>query len=356
MRFRTRKLLGGSAVLGLVAGACIAAPASADDGSAQGDRQFGWELLDSGTDTFLNNVDAVSPDVAWIGSVLGLVLRTVDGGATFTDVTPPDSAEVAFVDVEASSAEDALLVAFDPTVGQSRIYRTGNGGETWRVAFSSDTSFLDCMAMFDRRHGFAFGDPRDGKFEVVVTADAGRSWEYIDPAGMPDALVDEAGLANSGNCAAATGRNAWFGTGFAAETRVFRSADFGHTWQVASAPVEFLIAGLDFRTNKLGLAVGFSVARTTDGGATWQHIDEDIPSNSNDVAWWSDLRGDTRADITDAQKTVFMFGEGSWVSQDRGKTWAQFSDEHFISVDCVEGGLACFAVGSDGRIAKLTVS
>ena len=50
-----------------------------------------------------------------------------------------------------------------------------------------------------------------------------------------------------------------------------------------------------------------------------------------------------------------MFGEGSWVSQDRGKTWEQFSEEHFISVDCVEGGLACMAVGSDGRIGKLTV-
>lgn len=43
------------------------------------------------------------------------------------------------------------------------------------------------------------------------------------------------------------------------------------------------------------------------------------------------------------------------MSVDRGKTWELFDDGPFNSVDCVEDSLACWAVGPDGRIAKLVV-
>ena len=173
--------------------AVVVAPAVSASAAAAGVQpEFSWELQDSGTDVLLNALDAVSPDVAWVASFDGVVLRTTDGGATFTDVSPPDTAEVDFLDVEASSAEDALLIAVGPA-GAS-IYRTADGGESWEVPFNSTTDFFNCMAMFNRRDGFAMGDPVDGKFQVLVTSDAGRSWDRIDPAGMPVAVEGEAGL------------------------------------------------------------------------------------------------------------------------------------------------------------------
>lgn len=332
--------------------AVVAAPAVSASAESGGDQpEFGWQLLDSGTGVLLNSLDGVSPDVAWTASVDGQVLRTVDGGETFEDVSPPDSAEVDFIDVEASSADDALLLAIAPT--SVSIYRTADGGESWHVPYISPEAFLTSMAMFDRRHGFVVGDPIDGKFQVAVTSDAGRSWELVDPAGMPDAVEGEFGIAFTGNASAATGRKAFFGTVFGTEGRVFRSADRGLTWQVSSTPMDG-VSGLDYRTNRLGLAVNESVSRTTDGGVSWQLAEEPPPVFAGDIAWWSDLRGDERSAITDAQRTVFT--AASFVSRDRGKTWEQFAAEEFFSIECAEGTLACWASGDVGQIARLTVS
>lgn len=366
-RFHMFRTAAAAACVALGLGLVIAPVATAGSPGRGDPRSFSWQLVESGTFSTLSGVDAVSPDVAWVGSWGGAVLRTVDGGATFADVTPAGGEDLLYPDVEASSAEDALLLGFRLD-GPFRIFRTSDGGTTWTETFRADPpSFLNCMAMFDRRHGFVVGDPVDGKFQIVLTSDGGRTWELAPEGGIPSALDGEIGLFDSGSCAAATGRKAFFGTAGGAERRVFRSVDFGRTWAVSAAPIGTGILALDFRTNRLGLAAGGdmsgpsrrSLARTTDGGATWQAIDDSaLPADRRtDLAWWSDLRGDQVALVPDAQQTVFAVGRaGSAVSRDRGKSWEQFDDGPFISVDCAEGSLACWAVGPTGRIAKLTVS
>ncbi len=324
-----------------------AAPANAEAPT------FGWELHDTGSELSLTALDAVSAEVAWTASFFGIVLVTTDGGTTFTDVTPPDSTGVQ--DIEALSADVALVLAVPPE-GFPHILRTKDSGATWTEVYRSTVSVPGCLAMIDNRHGFLVGDPVDGKFYVDVTSDGGRSWAPIDPAGMPDALADEFTLGFAGNCAAATGKKAFFGTGFAADGgRVFRSDDLGLTWQVSVTPDPCCIIALDFRTNRLGIAVGAeTVSRTTDGGATWDVV-EGAFVGFGDVAWWADKRGDTRASTTDAQKTVFKSGEVSSVSTDRGRTWEQFSDLSPYGIECVQGALACWASSDEGQIATLTV-
>lgn len=101
------------------------------------------------------------------------------------------------------------------------------------------------------------------------------------------------------------------------------------------------------------------VARTTDGGVTWNLVDESVtvPDFPRDVACWSDLRGDERDSVPGAQRTVFTVGSrGSDVSLDRGRSWERFDRRSFRVVDCVEGSLACWAASHAGRIAKLVVS
>jgi hypothetical protein len=290
------------------------------------------------------------------------------------------------LDVEATSADEALVLAHVFADETTVVYRTTDAGTSWTEAFVSAT-FVNCIAMFDRRHGFAMGDPVDGKFQIIVTSDRGRSWDLVPSTGMPDALEGEVGVGFGGECAAATGRKAFFGTAAytpsdprlpawggtlpnneftGAETgRVFRSSDFGLTWEVAPTPVRCCIWGMDFRTNRLGLAIGGDflsdpvltdrLARTTDGGVTWVALNDPLLEiNHVNLAWWSDRRGDERS-VPDAQRTVFATGETSLVSRNRGKTWELFDDGPMYSIDCVKRDLSCWGAGPDGRIAKLVV-
>ena len=42
------------------------------------------------------------------------------------------------------------------------------------------------MTFFNRKVGLAVSDPPDGlKFRIIKTTDGGRTWNVVDPAGMP---------------------------------------------------------------------------------------------------------------------------------------------------------------------------
>lgn len=337
---------------------------------------FSWNLVETGSDGSFRGLDAVDATTAWVSSDDGEVLRTTDGGATFDDVSPPDGGTdgLLFRDVEARSADEALVLAIGNGAA-SRVYRTTDGGQSWQETFrgDDDAAFFDCIAMLDGQRGIVLGDPVDGKFQILVTSDAGRSWTLAPEAGMPAALAGEFAFAASGTCANANRKTVWFATGGAEEARVFRSHDNGLSWEVSSTPVRSTEAGgifsIDFRTNRLGIAIGGdftlpeeatdALARSTDGGETWVLVDESVAPDGyrSGLAWWNDQRGDQRsAPPPELQKTIFAVGPtGSDVSTDRGKTWEQFDSGAFHSVECVQGSGACWASGTEGRVAFLSV-
>ena len=111
------------------------------------------------------------------------------------------------------------------------------------------------------------------------------SWQAIGPDQMPGAREGEGGFAASGTTAmVAPGGRAWFVTGGTGGGRVFRSTDWGRTWQVAQTPVAHDSAAsgifsIAFRDRLHGVVVGgdyskpsesrANAAVSADGGATW---------------------------------------------------------------------------------------
>ena len=156
----------------------------------------------------------------------GGVWRTTDGGKTLGRRLPVAEKDLAFRDVEADSALLAQVLSIGPR-GQSRIYKTIDGGKHWDLTFKNAeaAAFYDCLAMFpDGMHGLAMSDPVDGKFRVIATDDAGDTWKKVDPAGMPKAKDGEFGFAASGTCVVTAGiKDAWIVSGGTA-ARVFHSA------------------------------------------------------------------------------------------------------------------------------------
>jgi len=156
----------------------------------------------SGTTVRLRGISAVDADIAWASGREGTVLRTLDGGRTWSSVSVPDAKALDFRDIEAFDANNAVVLSIGPG-DVSRVYRTDNGGKSWALVLQNrdERAFFDCMA-FDGQRGWMLGDPVDGKFQIHATRDAGRTWTLQSTG--PEALKDEAAFAASGTCIATT--------------------------------------------------------------------------------------------------------------------------------------------------------
>jgi photosystem II stability/assembly factor-like uncharacterized protein len=327
-------------------------------GLASGSRPgYAWHDTPTGSTARLRGLSAISATTAWASGSGGTVLRTVDRGATWQSVGPPGTETLQFRDIEAFDANRAVILSIG-TGSDSRIYYTSDAGQTWTLGFVNDdpNAFYDCMTFFDGKRGLALSDPPDGvKFRIIATGDGGRSWHVVDPAGMPEALAGEFAFAASGQCLTSDhGHRAWFGTGGAAQARVFRSDDRGLTWSVAATPIasgpSSGIFALAFRSQQHGIAVGGdflaptaspdNVASTRDGGSSWQ-LEPGAPAEYRSGATW--LNGNT---------VIAVGPSGSDVSSNGGQTWRRFDDGSLDTTDCATP-VSCWASGADGRVAYL---
>jgi photosystem II stability/assembly factor-like uncharacterized protein len=320
-----------------------------------------WTPQTSGTTERFRGVSAVSEKVAWASGNKGTVVRTVDSGATWAAVSPPDTASLDFRDIEAFDADTAYVLSIG-TGDKSRIYKTTDGGKTWALQFTSadPKSFYDAIAFWDANTGLAFGDPVDGKFTVIRTMDGGRTWTPVPPANMPPAIEGEGAFAASGTCLVIEGRkNAWFGTGGAARARVFRSTDQGLTWAVADTPImagnaSSGVFSLAFADARHGIAAGGdyrkeresgdNLAHTSDGGKTWSFIGTTrLRSFRSAVAFAPGTKG---------LGLVATGPGGSDVSRDGGATWTALGEDGYHAFGFARGTAVGWAAGEQGRVAR----
>lgn len=324
--------------------------------------QPSWRFTQTATTNRLIIAAVVDPAVIWaVGGGEenhpndGSIVRTVDSGRSWRNVTPPGGAVRTFRDVEATDRDHAIVLA---SGNPSRIYRTGDGGASWHVVFddTSPSAFYSCMAFFDHRRGLAVSDPVDGRIRLAGTEDGGRSWHILRNVTMPPALDNEQTL-STGTCLQAAGKDAWFGTTTptGVNNRVFTTGDGGRSWSVATTPLpggETGIRSLSFRDPRHGVALGgdprrpsettsTAAAITSDGGRTWQ------PGGAtsglrNSVSW-----------VPGRSRTLIAVGRGSDISTDGGQTWRPFDDTTLIGIDCRRGA-GCWAVGAGGLAAELS--
>jgi photosystem II stability/assembly factor-like uncharacterized protein len=246
--------------------------------------QQAWHAESSGTTAELRGLSVVSDTVAWASGAKGTVLRTTDG-AHWQAMQVPDAEKLDFRDIHAIDAKSALVMSAGPGA-LSRVYRTDDGGASWRLLATNQfpEGFWDAMAFWDARNGILFGDPVKGRFQAYVTADGGTNWRQLEGKGL-DALENEGAFAASGTCLSVAGpRDAWIVTGGAQSARVFHSADRGASWQASALPIPAGAAArgafsVGFHSARVGMAAGgdykeptlaaINGARTDDGGASW---------------------------------------------------------------------------------------
>ncbi|KAF2686667.1 oxidoreductase [Lentithecium fluviatile CBS 122367] len=331
-----------------------------------------WSLVLTNSTQQLRGLAPLSDKVAWVSGPNATVLRTIDAGRTWADVSPAlaaweNRADYQFRDVHAWSAKAAVVLSIGEG-NASRIYRTQDGGKTWERTFVNDepTAFFDCLAFEEGgygRHGLALSDPVNGRFRLIESWDWGKSWKLVDPEGMPPALEGEFAFAASGSCIEAKAGRWYIGSGGVDPGRIFRSHDSGKNWQVANSSIAGGAAAgvfsVRFRDAKTGVAIGGDYEKPTgntknaawsrDGGASW-HVAERLPGGYRSGVSWVAGRRDV---------AVAVGTSGSDITVDGGKRWYGIDNGSFDAVECVGwygysmGARGCWASGAKGKVAWL---
>jgi hypothetical protein len=232
----------------------------------------GWTMQTSGITNQFYSVKAVNATTAWAAAVGGRVLRTVNGGSTWTSVGGGRIGTADVYNITAVDGNTAFVTTTPSTT--TYIFRTTNGGAVWDTVFQQAGGFIDAMHMYDANNGIAIGDPVAGRYTFLRTTNGGTTWVRTATEPTPGT-----GEASSQNDLAVFGTNyIWIGA--SANGRIYRSTDAGATW--ASSTVPGAVAATNviavwFNSAQYGIASAvngstYTAYRSTDGGVTWTAV------------------------------------------------------------------------------------
>lgn len=214
-----------------------AALASAAAPALAGQNLGGVRIPASSTDSELRGLSPTGGKSYWASGSKGWIIR---GKGERQDPMRIVGAEALdFRGLHAFSGDHVLAMSAGPG-DASQLWRTTDGGKRWaQVAVNRDPNgFWDSIAFVDDRRGFILGDPTEGRFTVLYTADGGKTWARLPAEGVPPAADGEGAFAASNGCIAfgPHGQVA-FCTGGAGKARVYLSLGGGGVFVALDTPI-----------------------------------------------------------------------------------------------------------------------
>jgi hypothetical protein len=146
-----------------------------------------FDIEDSNTTASLRGIHNVGGGVAWVSGTNGTVLRTEDGGYLWqTCAIPPGAEKLDFRGIQAFD-ENTAIVMSSGKGDLSRLYKTTDGCQTWKLLFTNPDKegFWDALQFTDRQNGYLLGDPvltsnpDQRVFAYFRTADGGQTWKAV---------------------------------------------------------------------------------------------------------------------------------------------------------------------------------
>jgi photosystem II stability/assembly factor-like uncharacterized protein len=274
-----------------------------------------------------------NPDLVWAGagesnnrqstSWGGGIYKSTDGGKTFQHMGLANSRHINNIVIDPANDDIVMVAATGPLFGPGGdrgIYRTTDGGRTWRLVLSVDAetganeltqSLSDPRVLFastyQRRrqaYGMSGGGPGSG---IWKSTDRGETWTRLSGNGLPDGPLGRIAL------------------------------------DIYAQDANLVYASIEGQSGQ-GSATG--VYRSTNGGASWERLSTGNPR----PMYFSKIR----IDPTTSDR-IYMAGVGLWMSLDGGRTFEQdaamvtHDDVHAIWINPVNP--SHIVVGNDGGMA-----
>ncbi|MBI4913194.1 MAG: hypothetical protein HY823_10690 [Acidobacteria bacterium] len=288
-------------------------------------------------------VDPADPKTLWVGtgecwvrnsvSVGDGLYKSTDGGDTWNRVGLADSERIAEVLVNPADSRQVFAAAMGrlwSSGGERGLYRTNDGGATWkRVLFVDENTGCSGLAMDPRnpkvlfaamwdhrRTGWSFrsGGPGSGLFR---SEDGGETWTRLtgDPkSGLPGGTLGRIVVA-----VAPSDPRIVYSVVEAQEGALFRSEDGGKTWakrfqgpKILGRPFYFGAMTVDPKNPDRLYKMGFSMALSEDGGKTFAELGGRSTHGDHHALW-----------IHPQNTEQLYLGEdgGFFTSEDRGAHW-----------------------------------
>jgi len=154
----------------------------------------------------------VDINVIWTGSDDGLVHVTRDGGATWSNVTPPDMPDfgrVSQIDASAFNGGRAYISVRRPLLDDFApyIWKTDDFGASWTKIVNGlrDDAYVNAVREDHNRAGLLYAGTNHG---VYVSHDDGMNWQELNP-GLPDIPITNIVVEHNELAIASHGRGFW---------------------------------------------------------------------------------------------------------------------------------------------------
>lgn len=185
----------------------------------------------------------------WAFNGSGELLSTADGGRRWT-TKPALLVDRSWLNLWFADAQHGWL-----TADTGQLMRSQDGGETWQSVAAGEGGYGDRYQFLDSQRGVGL---RDANFRV--TADGGKTWTT----GGGFTIATRALLAF---------RNPSLGLVAGVDGKVARTVDGGRTWQAITAAPTW-IKDMVFVDDNIVLAIAGAdiVARSTDAGQSWSLV------------------------------------------------------------------------------------
>lgn len=312
-----------------------------------------------------DDVFFVTPAIGWYVNGSGKIYKTTDGGASWVkklDKPGTYFRAVGFVDEMRGFAGNIGTNYFPNVSDTTPLYETSDGGETWQPVAGVDERMIKGVCAIEIvKKAFINAGKLDYKATIYAAGrvggpafllkseDGGKTWQSIDMSRYCQMILDvkffdqKNGVISAGSDAAVEKSNAL----------ILTTADGGKTWTKryqSNRPYE-LTWKSSFPTRKVGYVTVQNynpdknisqrvVAKTTDGGKTWQEIPlvDDFNFREFGIGFIDEKRGWVGGTTT------------GYETADGGKTWTPVEMGRAVNkirLLKTENGFVGYAIGVD---------